>query len=129
MKKDLPLLLLRLTFGGLMFWNHGLSKFGKIDDAIILFPDPLDIGANYSLYLTIFAEGICAVFIVIGLLTRLASIPLVITMGVAAFVVHLNDSLANKEHALLYLAAFLCILMLGGGKFSLDNQFRSKAKF
>jgi len=129
MKKDFPLLLLRLTFGGLMFWNHGLGKIAKIDNAIILFPDPLGVGAEFSLYLAIFAEVICAVFIVLGLLTRWAAIPLVFAMGVAAFSVHLNDSLANKEHSLLFLTAFLAILILGAGKFSLDQLLRPRAKF
>ncbi len=129
MKKDFPLLLLRLTFGGLMFWNHGLSKFAKLDNAIIVFPDPLGVGADFSLYLAILAEGICSALIVIGLLTRWAAIPLVITMGIAVFVVHLNDSLANKEHALLYLTAYLVLLILGAGKFSLDKLIRPKAKF
>jgi len=87
------------------------------------------VGAEFSLYLAIFAEVICAVFIVLGLLTRWAAIPLVFAMGVAAFSVHLNDSLANKEHSLLFLTAFLAILILGAGKFSLDQLLRPRAKF
>ena len=129
MKKDFPLLLLRLAFGGLMFWNHGLGKFAKLDNAIIMFPDPFGIGSEFSLYLTLFAEGVCSLLLVVGLLTRWAAIPLTITMGVAVFVVHLNDSLANKEHAILYLTAYLAILILGGGKFSLDSVIRPRAKF
>ena len=36
----------------------------------------------------VFAEFFCAAFIILGLFTRLASIPLVIAMGVAVFFAH-----------------------------------------
>jgi putative oxidoreductase len=52
----------------------------------------------------------------------LASIPVIITMGVAAFIVHASDPVAIKEKALLYLFAFLAIALLGAGKHSVDKR-------
>ena len=49
-----------------------------------------------------------------------ASLPLVVTMGVAAFIVHGADSFKKKELALAYLCVYLALALLGGGRLSLD---------
>ena len=115
-------LILRLSFGGMML-VHGIPKLQKLfAGGEIQFPDPLHVGATTSLILTVFAEVICALLIVIGFKTKWAAIPLVITMLVAAFVVHGSDPIGKKELALLYAAAYLCIGMLGAGKFPVDGK-------
>lgn len=127
--KDFSLLILRLVFGGLMFINHGLPKFDKLDKTPIRFPDPLGVGSEISLYLTLFSEGLCSVLLVLGLFSRWVSLPLLFTMGIAAFYIHLSDPLDSKEASLTYLAAYLIILAFGPGKFSLDKLIRPRAKF
>lgn len=128
---DLSLLLLRLCFGGLMFLNHGMGKFTKLTaGGEIQFADPLGIGSTLSLYLTVGAEFVCALFFAIGFLTRWVSIPLIITMVVAAFVVHLPDPLADKEASLTYLIPYICVALLGPGRYSFDallqkNKFKT----
>jgi len=88
----------------------------------IQFPDPLHVGATASLILTVFAEFVCAAMIVVGFKTKWAAVPLVITMLVAAFIVHGADPIGKKEFALLYAIGFLCIGMFGAGKYSLDRK-------
>lgn len=127
--KDLSLLFLRLVFGSLMFINHALPKFEKLGAAVIKFPDPLGVGSEISLYLTLFSEGLCSAFLVLGLFSRWAALPLILTMGIAAFYIHLSDSLNNKEASLTYMAAYIVILAFGPGKFSLDKLIRPRAKF
>ena len=127
--KDFSLLILRIVFGGLMFWNHALSKFEKLGKTPIKFPDPLGLGSEASLYLTLFSEGLCSVLLVLGLFSRWASLPLIFTMALAAFYIHLSDSLDVKEASLTYMAAYLIILAFGSGKYSLDNLIRPRAKF
>ena len=73
----------------------------------------------------IFCEFACAILVVLGLASRIAVLPLVFTMGVAAFIIHGGDPLfmagdASKEPALIYLAAFAVIFFTGPGRFSLD---------
>lgn len=119
--QNLMLLLLRLAFGGAMLGAHGLSKIRRALTAEeIKFGDPIGIGPELSLYLAAFAEGFCAFLIIIGLFTRLATIPLIITMGVIVFIVHLNDPFSDMEVPLLYLVGFLTILAFGAGRYSLD---------
>ncbi|MGO3707188.1 MAG: DoxX family protein [Mesonia hippocampi] len=113
-------LLFRLFFGGLML-THGIPKLQNLLTAQeVSFPDPLGVGAVPSLILTIFSEVVCAGLLVLGLATRLASIPLIITMLVIVFIVHLNDGLSGQELPLLYLIGYLGILLLGPGKYSID---------
>jgi len=129
MKKDLASLILRLTFGGTMLFGHGWSKFMKfIGERPIKWADPLGLGPEVSLALASFAEVFCAGALIIGLFTRLASIPLIVTMLVAIFIVHINDPFAKIEFPLMYLVAYLAILLLGSGKFSLDYLIRKKKK-
>ena len=125
---DIAMLLLRLTFGGLMLLNHGWGKMIKLfTEDPIRFADPIGIGMAPSLALTVFAEALCAFLIVIGLGTRLATIPLIITMLVAVFVIHWADPFGDKEMALLYLIPYLAILLMGPGKISLDSMIKSKS--
>ena len=122
MKKDIAKLLLRLSFGGIML-THGIPKFMKFFTGEELqFADPIGIGETPSLILTVFSEVICSILIVIGFKTKLATIPSIITMLVAVFVVHISDPFDRMEMGLLYLCGYLSILLLGAGKYSVDGN-------
>ena len=118
---DLALLLLRLGSGGLML-THGIPKISMLSDSPIEFADPIGVGPTISLILTLIGEVVAPILIIIGFKTKLAAIPAMITMFVAAFVVHISDPIGTKEKALLYLFAFLVIFLAGPGKFSIDKK-------
>ncbi|MDF3077781.1 MAG: hypothetical protein K0S09_1670 [Sphingobacteriaceae bacterium] len=125
---DLAALLLRLAFGGL-FVYHGYSKFAAYDQILPMFGDLIGIGSKLSFNLVIFAELGCGFLVLIGLLTRLAVIPIFIAMAVAFFMAHAKDTFQVKELPFLFLLLCLSIFVLGPGKYSLDGLlFRSKAK-
>jgi putative oxidoreductase len=117
---DVALLILRITAGGLM-GTHGYGKVQMVLDGSTQFADPIGLGMTTSLALAAFAEFFCSLAVAIGLFTRLATIPLIITMAVAAFIVHGADPLAKKELALLFLAAYTAIGLAGPGRFSVDR--------
>ena len=117
---DIAALVLRLAGGGLML-THGIPKLMKVLGGDLSFGDPIGIGAAPSLLLTVFAEVICAFLVLIGFKTKWASVPLLITMLVAALIVHGADPLGKKELALLYFAIYLVLFAIGGGKFSVDR--------
>ena len=121
---DLGLLIFRLMIGGLML-THGYGKFLRVLEGNFRFADPIGLGPEISLVLTVFAEFICALLIMFGLFTRLATMPLIVAMAVAAFITHGGDPLADKEKALLYLAAFIILFYKGGGRYTLDRMFFS----
>lgn len=116
---DLALLILRVGFGGFML-THGIPKINMLSNPSD-FGDPIGVGATASLILALIGEVIAPIMIIIGFKTKWAAIPAAITMFVAAFVVHAKDSLATKEHALLFFIAFLVIFLTGAGKFSIDK--------
>lgn len=124
-REDVARLLLRLTFGGLMAINHGWGKAAKVVAGEWQFADPLGMGVELSLTLAAGAELIAAVMVALGIYTRLACVPLLFTMGVAALVVHGGDPLAKKEMALLYGCAFGAIFLLGPGRLSLQRYLPS----
>ncbi|HYO21633.1 MAG TPA: DoxX family protein [Flavisolibacter sp.] len=115
------LLILRVGAGSLMMIQHGLGKLKTFSTKASTWPDPLGIGHSASLSLTIFAEFFCAAFIILGLFTRLAAIPLVIAMTVALVIVHEGQFFGEGENAGIYLICFLTILLAGPGKASLDR--------
>lgn|SRR5690554_3249052 len=118
---DLTFAALRIGFGILML-THGWPKFEQlISGDPIKFSDPIGIGKTPSLMLAVFAEFFCAALVVMGLLTRLAVIPLIVTMVVAVFIVHGNHPIGKQETGLLYLLAFSLIFAHGSGRYSFDR--------
>ena len=118
---DFLLLLLRIVSGGFMI-VHGAGKFAKLfGEEPIKFGDPIGIGEVPSLVLAVFAEVFCAIFLILGFSTRLVAIPLLITMLVAALIVHTNDGFGKQELPLLYATIYFGIAIAGAGKFSIDQ--------
>ncbi len=116
------LLIMRLAIGGMMIYAHGWGKLMNFGDKSGSFADPFGIGSAPSLGLVVFAEVICAALIMIGLFTRAAAIPLLITMLVAAFMIHGDDPFAKQEFALLYAVPCLTLIFTGAGSFSVDRK-------
>ncbi|GHA40398.1 membrane protein [Salinimicrobium marinum] len=122
---DVVLLIIRIGVATLML-THGIPKLQMLfSGGEIQFPGVMGLSSTISLALAVFAEVICSVLLLIGLATRLSSIPLIITMLMAVFVIHGNDPFANQELGLLYLFLYAPLLILGGGKFSVDKIINS----
>ena len=118
---DAALLFVRIGIAALML-THGLPKLVMLlSGAEVAFPGVFGLSPEFSLGLAVFAEVLCSVLVLVGLGTRFAAVPLIITMGVAAFYIHGADPFPNKEMSILYLLGFAFILIAGAGKYSLDN--------
>lgn len=118
---DFGALLLRLTAAGTMFWNHGFVKLMKFTDLSATFYDPFGMGSMISLVLILLAEVVCAVLVLLGIWTRLATIPLIIGMAVAAFMANGDQPFAKQELPFMYLMAFVVIFFIGSGRYSLGR--------
>ncbi|MGN6541489.1 MAG: DoxX family protein [Ginsengibacter sp.] len=127
---NVPTLLPRLAVG-LIFASEGIQKF--------LFADELGTGrfvkigfsnpAFWAYFAGVF-EIVCGILILIGLLTRLAAVPLLIIM-IVAFITTKYPGLINKgfwfmahdyrtDFAMTLLLIYL--LVYGGGNFSIDKK-------
>lgn len=127
---DLAIFLIRVGTGSFMFFSHGLGKVQKLfAGGEIHFSKVFGLSPVINLALASFAEAVCAALIIVGFQTRLASIPLIITMLVAVFMIHGQDpwfssgaSGGSKEFAMLYLIPFLAIFFTGSGKYAIDGM-------
>jgi putative oxidoreductase len=99
---------------------HGLKKTGIGASEAELIPNPLHISQHLNEYFVIGVNLIAPVFIIIGLLTRLAIIPVLAVILTGLFVLPWNDALLVNDVPFIYSAVFLLILILGPGKYSID---------
>ena len=126
--QDLGLLLVRLLSGGMML-THGIPKIDRLmGEGPVKFADPFGLGPEISLVLVLFAEVACSILVMIGLKTRLATLPLMFTMLVAAFYIHGADPFGEKELPLLFFTVFGSILISGAGRYSVDWVMEGKKK-
>lgn len=121
---DLGLLLLRLLPFAFLAFNHGIGKFNKLTAGgeIKFYDFDGAVPAGLALALAVVGELIAPLFIMLGLYTRFATIPVFITMVVAAFGAHADSPLKEGEHALLFGIFALILFFIGPGKYSLDKK-------
>ncbi len=122
------LLWLRVLTGLGIATQHGFGKvfggnMGQFAEGVAELGFPFAIFFAWMTALTEFFGGI---LIASGLGTRVAAGFLFINMAVAAFLRHAPDPFGRKELALAYWMASGAILLLGPGKYSLDNLIGSR---
>lgn len=123
----LALLVARVGIAALML-THGIPKlFMLLSGAPVQFPSVMGMSPELSLGLAVFAEVVGSLFILAGFATRLAAVPLIVTMVIAATVIHGADPLGVKEPSLLYLLVYSVLFIAGSGKYSVDYLFSRKA--
>lgn len=115
------MLVLRVVLGILLV-SHGYSKLIAFNTLRYKFLNFLHMGSTISLSLVIFAELVCSVFLILGLFTRFAVIPIIIAMGVVVFIATHGEILGPGERGTMYLAASIAILFCGPGKISVDGM-------
>lgn len=134
---SLAFLILRLVFG-LGIAVHGYQALFVMDGAMVKMSEMI---ANWGwpapeawAYLAKLTELLGGVLVAFGFVTRAASLACAGTMGVAIWMVHrahpFNDLDGGPgwELAALYLAAFLALLLTGGGKLSIDGFRRDRVR-
>jgi putative oxidoreductase len=116
--------LLRLTLG-VVFIGTGWGKLHSLDKVTDFFTDLHLPAPHFQAVLVASTEFFCGILILIGLLTRLAAIPLAITMIVAILTAKREQ--LDGFSALLgfeewsYLVMYLALIFAGPGKLSLDH--------
>ena len=133
-KGGIGFLFLRLAIG-IMFAFHGAQKlFGAFGGhGIQGFTQGLaGMGIPFpqvSAYLAGGAEFFGGILLILGLLTRLAAIPLLVVMMVAIFKAHWANGFSMQnggfEYPFIICGALFALLTLGGGAFSVDQKLSS----
>lgn len=114
--RDIGLLFLRVSGGLFLLWVHGLPKLLDFTAQLQLIEDPFHLGSHLTLILAIFAEVLCPLLIVAGLLARLACVPILFVLLVALLVVHPQWSVAEGQFGWLLLILFTTVLIAGPGR-------------
>lgn len=122
----LPILIFTMRFWmARIFWYSGLTKISSWDTTIALFRHeyrvPL-ISADLAAYMATSAELICPILLVVGFMTRIATIPMIIMTLVIQF-----TYLDLREHY-YWLMLLSAILFYGPGKMSIDSILVCKCK-
>ncbi|MBV8326567.1 DoxX family protein [Chryseobacterium sp.] len=126
--KDIVVFVVRV-FVGFAMLSHGFPKLqmllagGKIE-----FFDFMGLGPQVSLILTVFAEFVCSILLILGLFTRVSLGFLIFTMIIAAFVVHGADPFDKREMSLIYLSVYLLLMAIGAGKISVDHLIEKRKR-
>lgn len=122
------LLLFRLCLGGLMIANHGWKKIVNYEVLQNEFFNFLGLGSQISLILAITVEILCSILLIFGLYTRVALIPLIVTMLVAIGT-HGWQIFGEAELGFLYLIGFVFLLIVGPGDNSIDARMNKRTYF
>lgn len=107
---------------------HGLKKIGVGIAQAEVVPNPLGLPEAVNQIFATGANLICPLFIILGLFTRLAAIPIAAVTLTGYFVVHGNDPLPERDIPFMFSVAFLFIMAVGGGRYSLDHKIFNKSK-
>ena len=118
---NFAMFLLRLCVGVLLA-NHGYQKLIHFSTMKLTFMNFAGLGSTTSLALVVFAEFFCSIFLILGLFTRLAILPIMVVMIVALAKVNHGDIFGDGEKATIYLACAITILFCGPGRISVDGM-------
>ena len=120
MIKSFGLLILRLSIGTMLI-HHGYEKTADIQNFADAFVRPIGIPFPIlASYIAAYSEIYGSWLLIVGLLTRFASLSIVGTIGVAIYhaIVTAGFNIYLLELLVLYMGGALCILLLGGGDFA-----------
>ena len=122
MIKSLGFLLLRLSIG-IMLIHHGYEKLENIENFADAFVRPLHLPFPiFSSYFAAFSEIIGSWLIIFGLVTRLGALAILgtVSFGIYHALVTAGFNIYLLELLVLYWGGAACIVLNGGGNFSLD---------
>jgi putative oxidoreductase len=122
---DLGSLFLRLGVGMVFAW-HGWQKFDGGVENFAKYLSSLNVPApEVVAWLQVVAEGVGGVLLIVGLLTRYVTLPLIAIMIGAIFMVKVDvgfivQNRAGAELDVALLGGLLGLLFIGPGRLSLD---------
>jgi putative oxidoreductase len=127
--KDIPLLFIRLALA-YGFYGPAKMKWSDMNSIIEWFKGMNVPAPALNAYLAATTEAAGVVLLVLGLGTRIVSIPLIVIMLVAIKTVHWSNGFEAGENGfeipLYYLIMLLLLLIYGPGRISLDKLINRK---
>lgn len=122
-----PLLLLGLRlFIAQIFFKSGLIKISNLETTTLLFEYEYAIpylNPSFAAYSATFFELICPILLILGLASRIATLPLIVMTLVIQFIVYAGSENAAQyfTYHLNWFLALAAIFCFGAGPISLDK--------
>jgi putative oxidoreductase len=117
---NLSLLIFRVAVSLQLMVAHGLKKIGIGVPNAEQVPNPLHLPEAINQGFAVASNLVFPLFVMFGLLTRVAILPILAVTLTGYFVVHWNDSLLEKDMPFMYSLAFLLLFVIGPGKYAVD---------
>jgi putative oxidoreductase len=114
---DIGLLYLRVAASLLLLIVHGLPKLLNFSDELDSIADPFHLGKTLSVTFAIFAQVVCPSFMMLGIGTRMAAIPILLVTLIAIVFVHPDWTLVQGQFAWMLLIMFGTVAIAGPGKY------------
>ena len=124
--QDLTLLAFRVLLSRELIYAHGLKKLGVGVSEAEVVPNPLNLPEAFNSLFADAANLFFPVFVILGLATRIAILPILAVTLTGYFVLHFHDAPLIKDTPFMYSLSFLVLLFLGPGKYSLDYFIQRK---
>ena len=123
---NVTMLFFRIAVSLEMIFVHGVKKLGIGVAATEKVPNPLHFPEAFNDVFAAAANILFPFLVLIGLCTRLATLPTLAVTLTGYFILHWNEALLVKDTPFIYSIVFLMILALGPGRFSIDNYISKK---
>jgi len=110
---------------GLLFLSTGWGKVHSLEKVTQFFVSLHIPAPGLNAVVVAYSELICGTLLIVGLLTRLSTIPLIVSMIVALLTAKLSDihglfDLVGADE-FTYLCVLIMLALIGPGKVSLDH--------
>jgi putative oxidoreductase len=112
-----------------MIFVHGFKKLGIGAAEAEKVPNPLHLPEAFNSAFALFANTFFPFMVLIGLCTRLATLPTLAVTLTGYFVLHWSDVAAVKDTPFIYSIVFLLILVMGLGRYSVDRYLFKKLRY
>ncbi len=129
--KDIPLLFIRLVlvYG---FWGPAMMKWNNMGAIVDWFRTMGIPFPTVNAYLSASTEVAGSVLLLLGIATRIITVPLMVVMLVAIFFVHLHNGFEagnnGFEIPLYYLIMLFTLLIYGPGRYSVEGLLHRATK-
>ena len=119
-------LVFRVLLSMELMYAHGLKKLGVGLAEAEKIPNPLHLPGAFNNLFADAANLVFPLFVIVGLLTRLAILPILAVTLTGYFVLHFHDAPLIKDAPFMYSLSYLLLLVSGPGKYSLDYYITKK---
>ena len=125
---NFSMLLFRTAASLEIIFVHGVKKLNIGAAEAEKIPNPLHLPEAFNDAFAVSANIVFPLLVLIGLCTRLATLPTLAVTLTGYFILHWNDAALVKDTPFIYSVIFLLILLLGPGKYSVDNYLYNKSR-